>query len=650
MTNIERYVNFPILLLFILLLKVSSFARIVVGRYITMNKQFFSSKIPYIILLGYAAALPYIQLHIFEDLREFTGLFLLVAASLLGLKIALLASSYITLLLLFFNYFNGLGIGVERISVSIAAYFTIAIGIGLVVDNLEKNRNLLEEDIAQRKKVEEKLKESEQYLTDLIDFLPDATYAIDTEGKVISWNKAMEDFTGISGREMIGKDNYEYALPFYNQRREMLANLALKPRNQLYNEHPNIKIDGDNSIYVDHFCPTVGTKGSHVWSKASPIYNTNGEVVGAMESLRDITERKEFEEKLKYHSFHDTLTGLYNRAFFEEELKRLDTERQLPLSIIIGDVNNLKLANDTLGHQEGDQLLTQAAEVLKQSCRKEDIVCRWGGDEFTILLPGTDEEKTQKICNRIEETCSQCSSSPFPLSISLGTATKKSQEENNKDLIKKAEDRMYRNKLVKNKHARGAVVQSMQQLLEEKTQETIEHAIRLTAYALQIGEALELSREEMEELRLLAAMHDIGKIAIPDRIIMKLDSLNQDEWKIMKQHTEIGYKIACSSPQMACIADKILHHHEWWDGSGYPHGLKGEEIPLLSRIIAIVDAFDVMTSGRPYKKILSQDEALAELKKYSGRHFDPDLVVVFLSIAPYKQQIPEEIKYRVSNL
>ena len=348
--------------------------------------------------------------------------------------------------------------------------------------------------------------------------------------------------------------------------------------------------------------------------------------------FENLFERLLAEEEIKYLTFHDKLTGLFNRAYFEEEIKRLDTDRQQPLSIIIGDVNGLKLINDAFGHAQGDRMLIQMAEIFTLCCRKEDIICRWGGDEFAILLPKTSKTVVQEVCNRIRDACAQDQHGPVQLSIALGTGTKEWRYQDSQEILKEAEERMYRNKLMEGKSARHAIISSLEQSLWETDFETEAHAKRLQKYALQMGRELNLSDSQMDELQLLAALHDIGKIAILKSILMKPEKLTKDEWNVMTKHTEIGYRIAQSSTDLAPIAEAILAHHERWDGTGYPHGLKGEEIPLISRIISVVDAFDVMISGRSYKVAVSREEALEELKVCSGTQFDPNLVLVFIQM------------------
>lgn len=492
---------------------------------------------------------------------------------------------------------------------------------------------LVAADITERKAVEKALKESEQRMADIINFLPDATFAVDLEGKVIAWNRAIEEMTSIKAKDIIGKGDYEYALPFYGTRRPMLINLVLgdaveDSRRGFYTVQ---KLE-DNSLIKETFCPGIGECGAYIWSKATPLYDINGNMVGAIESLRDITERKQVEEQLKYLSFHDSLTGLFNRVYFEEELKRLDSERMLPLSIINGDVNGLKLVNDAFGHHEGDLLLSRAAAVFKKIFRKEDVICRWGGDEFAVILPRTDEKTAGKICLRIRQACSKAEEAPIPLSISLGAATREDISRSMRDVLKEAEDRMYRNKLLESKSARNSVIASLQKSLAEKTNETEEHAMRIQDYSLKMGYALDLSIDELDELTLLSALHDIGKIAIPDNIINKPGRLTEEEWETMKRHCEIGYRIVMSIPELAHVSEKILAHHEHWDGKGYPRGFKGKEIPFIARIVAIVDAYDVMTTGRTYRKAMSKEEALKELEKCAGSQFDPYLVEVFTGV------------------
>lgn len=360
----------------------------------------------------------------------------------------------------------------------------------------------------------------------------------------------------------------------------------------------------------------------------SPVLK-DGKVVQIIGSTRDITEQKQAEDRIKYLSFYDDLTGLFNRSFFEDELKRLDIERKYPISVIMCDINGLKFVNDAFGRREGDALLVSTAKIIEESCRSGDIICRWGGDEFAVLLPGCTHEDAEKIIGRIRDFAPYNDRNLIPISLALGTATKDANQ-NIQKVMKEAEDRMNRNKLLETKSSRSSTLASLQKTLQEKTHETEEHELRLQNLALKIGKAIGLSGSEIDELVLLAALHDIGKVAVPDHVLKKPGPLSTEEWVIMRSHSEIGYRIALACPELTLISELILTHHERWDGNGYPKGLKKEEIPLLSRILSIIDAYDAMTNTRPYRKAIAANKAISELKRNAGRQFDPKLVDIFI--------------------
>ncbi|MFW5979332.1 MAG: HD-GYP domain-containing protein [Halanaerobium sp.] len=336
--------------------------------------------------------------------------------------------------------------------------------------------------------------------------------------------------------------------------------------------------------------------------------------------------------KIKELSYYDSLTGLYNRRFLEAELKRLDTKRQLPISIIMADLNGLKIINDSYGHKKGDEMLKKAAQVLKNSLREEDILARQGGDEFIILLPRTDQKASAEIMQRIQEKTEKVTDLELPLSIALGQAVKESPKEDINETIKRADNQMYENKLSESRSSKSNIVQGLINALAAKSSETKEHALRMTKLAFDFGEKLGLTESDQNRLSLLATLHDIGKINISEKLLNKKGKLTDEEWEILKKHTEQGYKIASSSEEFAAVAEEIFSHHENWDGSGYPRSLKGKKIPYLARIISLVDAYDVMTNERPYSKAVSKEEALAEIKRCAGSQFDPELAAEFIEM------------------
>lgn len=395
----------------------------------------------------------------------------------------------------------------------------------------------------------------------------------------------------------------------------------------------------------------------------TPIFNNNGKAMGLISvmnskpltnyklvksllkifAVRTATEleRNKAEARMNYLSQHDQLTGLYNRSVFEHHMVRFDHEQYHPVGIIVCDVDGLKLVNDTMGHDKGDALLVAAAEVINKSFRENDIIARIGGDEFAVLLPNTHEKQVERACQRIRDAFARYNAEnpQLNLSISVGFAVSQGSITLT-DLFKKADNNMYREKLHRKQSTRSAIVQTLMKALEARDFITEGHADRLQDLVVRIAAAIGLPDRSIADLRLLAQFHDIGKVGIPDRILFKPGSLTTEEAIEMRRHCEIGHRIALSAPDLVPVADWILKHHEWWNGKGYPLGLEGEEIPMECRILAIADAYDAMTSDRPYRKALSHDQAVAELRRCSKTQFDPLLVHSFIQIIERDSNIP----------
>jgi diguanylate cyclase (GGDEF)-like protein/PAS domain S-box-containing protein len=744
-------------------------------------------------------------------------------------------------------------------------------------------------DITERKQAEEALRLNRRQLTDIIEFLPDATLAIDKEGRVIIWNKAIEKMTGIPAAEMIGKCDYAYTVPFYGEARQQLMDLVFQDDEEIATRYPNVTREGDTLI-AEVFCPVLyNNKGAWVFAKVSPLHDQSGNIIGAIESIRDITEQKlaeavlkskttfleaqtnssfdgilvvnqhhtriltnqrifemfnvpqhirddeddtlllkhvvsltknpeqflkkviylydhlnetscdeieflngmvldrhsapvmdkegkyygriwtfhditdrkrletalekeknllvttlisvgdgvistdnkgnivllnrvavfltgwtqeaakgksieevfnivneftrekseniveqvmkngkileianhttlipknglekpieysaapivqetgeivgivlvfrDFSEKkqkqdeILYLSYHDVLTGLHNRRFYEEEIKRLDTEKNLPISIIIADVNGLKLVNDAFGHDKGDELLKKAAASIQSACRTDDIVARWGGDEFVILLPKTNPEEVKDIIKRIKKLYSNQQVNALSVSISFGWETKRKTDEDIQKVLKSAEDYMYRHKILENEGKRGNTISTIINTLHEKNPREEQHSKRVSEICQSIGIAMGFSEIKISKLRVVGLLHDIGKIAIEEGILNKPGRLAEQELYEIRRHPGIGYRILSSSVEMLELAEGVLAHHEKWDGTGYPKGLKGEAIPTVARIIALADSYDAMTSERAYRKALSEEVVLAEIRNNAGTQFDPEIARVFV--------------------
>ena len=352
------------------------------------------------------------------------------------------------------------------------------------------------------------------------------------------------------------------------------------------------------------------------------------------EAKREIAERIEAEGLLQFRSFHDSLTGLYNRTYFEEEMRRYDMRRSGAVTVFVFDVDGLKLINDTLGHDRGDMLLIKVAQLLQACFRESDIVARIGGDEFAALIADADEPEAKLIYARIYQEIDRWNNTRDQevLSLSVGFSSSSQTEIKMRELYKRADDNMYREKLHRRQSNRSAIVDTVVKLLEARDFITEGHADRMQDLVVKLGLALNFSEARLADMRLFAKFHDVGKVGIPDRILMKEGPLDLEEKTEMQRHCEIGFRIAQSAPDLLPIADWVLKHQEWWNGQGYPLGISGEEIPVECRILSIVDAYDAMTSDRPYRKAMSKEQAIGELRRCAGSQFEPELVEKFIEL------------------
>lgn len=349
--------------------------------------------------------------------------------------------------------------------------------------------------------------------------------------------------------------------------------------------------------------------------------------------LTDITDQMETEKKIRLLSYSDKLTALYNRAFIEDQFTQMEQIDISPLSIIMADMNGLKLVNDVFGHWEGDMLLQAMAKVLKKVCRNTDMIARWGGDEFVVLLPNTEEAAGRKICERILAACAEVDDCAIPLSVALGMASiPKGRAADLADLFKMAESRMYSDKLDKRREIQKNILKNLEGKLVYQCFEDAGHRVRVSrlavSFAIYLGH--DADGKEVKTIKKLVKMHDLGKVAIPSEILGNRSMLTLSEWDILKSHSEIGYRMARSIGEQE-IADIILALRERWDGRGYPFGLKGKQIPYLARLFAIVDTYDVITHDRLYKDALNEEMAAKEIEAGKHTQFDPELADAFLA-------------------
>jgi len=460
-------------------------------------------------------------------------------------------------------------------------------------------------------RLEERLHESEKRFEAMVRALPDVVLIINDQGLFLDCEMGKNDWLLYAPDDFIGKNLKDIMPEHIAETSIQKIKIAIELSTaQLY----EYELDLPNGM-------------SYYEARFSRLSDTS-----VITILRDVTELKKRQNDIEYMSYHDHLTDLYNRRFFEAELERLDTERNYPLTLAVIDINGLKMVNDAFGHTEGDHLIRTIADIIKIECRADDIIARTGGDEFVIILPRTSEDNAKKIMNRIDDTIDEKEIKSYCLSIAIGYETKSTKSQVIQDVILKAEEKMYHNKISGSQLMRYNTIEAIINQLNQNISCEATHSEQCRKYGILLGNALGLDTEALKELEQLAYVHDIGKIAIQHEMLNKKGPLFPDEYEEVKRHSEIGYQILKATDNYASIAECVLYHHEFWDGNGYPKGLKGDEIPRLSRILSIVEAYDAMTSKRPYREPMAHKEAIQELRDCSGKQFDPNYVTTFIQV------------------
>lgn len=462
------------------------------------------------------------------------------------------------------------------------------------------------------------IKQSEERFRLLFDKAPLGYQSLNAEGYFIDVNQKWLDLLGYERDEVIGQWFGDFLPDEYKDLfRERFP--VFKKQGYIQTEFKVLHKDGIQ-IFIE-FDGKVGHDADGAFKQTHCI-------------LKDITEQRKAEEALVYASTHDYLTDLFTHRYFEEIKETIDINNSSPVSIINMDINGVRLINDAFGHSEGDRMIIETAKIIQSCCGESEILARTGGDDFSILT-FSDESEVLKLVDTIKGKFNEYNQSvsevALKIYLSIGIGTKHYGEPIEK-AQKDAERNLNRNKMLDGRSHHSAIISSIVATMHAGSHETSDHALRLSRLSQKVGKQINLSQNSLDELHLLSMLHDIGKIGIDDAILNKPGKLTSLEWEEMKKHPEIGYSIAMSTNELMPIAKYILSHHEWWDGSGYPEGLYGEDIPLLSRILAIVDAYDAMTHDRVYRAALTKEQAMAEIKKHAGTQFDPQLSDIFLGV------------------
>jgi len=461
-------------------------------------------------------------------------------------------------------------------------------------------------------KKQQELRLEEQRIRSIIDSTTDIIFEIDSNKRYVRMFGRGIDLLHIDPSQYLGKT----ALEVYG------------PIAKINDEHHNEVLRGREVQY--QWQRRFDNRIFHLDTRIAPIRDETGLVIGGAGIVRDITEAMFRQEEIKRLSNHDFLTDLHNRRYFTKRLIEADEDGDYPIGLIMLDVNGLKLINDVFGHQSGDKALICFSNILREVFTPRHVVARIGGDEFAVFLSRTSIEEMDEKIHLLKEKVAMTKIESIDLSIGIGHHLKTDRSIGLDEVMRLAENNMYKSKIVEGRSMRNSAIRSILETLTEKYTEERIHSERVGSISKKIGEAMAMRSDEIRLLEVAGTLHDIGKIATPDAILTKPSRLTPEEYDIIKNHTETGYQILKAADEYTNLAEYALTHHEHWNGNGYPMKLKGEEIPLFSRIIGIADAYEAMTSNRPYRKAMSMESAIDELKRYAGTQFDPRIVDIFI--------------------
>jgi len=500
------------------------------------------------------------------------------------------------------------------------SFNSVANQMSYLIENLEE---AVEERTNDLNSAYATITESNQKLELILDSAKEAIVGIDEKGIITFLNRSSLEMLGYENSdELVGADMHSKIHYLHNDGSYFdVADCRIFKSIQ---QGAGITVDDEVFWRKDGSCFDVE------YSSYPQI--EDGKVMGAVVTFTDITERKIIEKEINYLTYHDNLTGLYNRTGFEKRKNAVDTEASLPLGVIFGDLNGLKMTNDIFGHEAGDRLLKKAAEVLTKSCRTSDIIARVGGDEFIILLPNTEEMYVQKVLKRIMDSFNDTKIDAIKCSMALGYDLKNTKYQSLEEITANAENKMYKNKTENHSLVNREILNGLIDTLHKNNPEEKRHSINTKTIAAEIAKALKVSESDITKLEKAAYLHDIGKIALKDSDISKIDSMDE-EGDAVKQHSTVGFRILTMFEDTMDLADYVYNHHEQWNGNGYPRGIKNDKIPLFSRIISVAEVFERVCFKGDRSLEEARIEAINVIRNESGKRFDPEIVEVFIEIA-----------------
>ena len=461
------------------------------------------------------------------------------------------------------------------------------------------------------------LKRESDFIQKSFNNLRDAICIFDNKGIIIKINKAFTNLTGVIKEKAVGSSIFKV--------------LQLKNHSKIVDylkvyEKDIIDKENSNNMYVKY----EKNDGSIVILKKYFSNITEKYDLFHMLMLEDITQEINQFEEMKFIGLHDSLTGLYNRNYYIEYIKTLRTKSNYPISVIVGDINGLKLMNDIFSHSYGDRIIIDIANILKQHCIDGEVL-RVGGDEFYIFLNGTDEHKANEYIKNVNYSCSLAFKKYNFVGISLGANTIYDKTEHFDTTIRKAEASMYYNKSISHSNIKNHSLEKFKEMYKKKVKGGKEHIQRLSKISKDFAKYLNLRKSETLDLIKAIEIHDIGKVAIDESIINTKQQYTDEQIDIIQTHCYVGFKIASLSYETAHLSRIILSHHENWNGSGYPQGLIGDQLPYLVRILTLLDFYDIYKYGNNNKEACNSiDEIKEKLINNRAKYFDPELVDKFI--------------------
>ncbi|MCT4686465.1 sensor domain-containing diguanylate cyclase/phosphohydrolase [Vallitalea sp.] len=447
----------------------------------------------------------------------------------------------------------------------------------------------------------------------LVNNTPDILIRINKKGDITYFNCGLTKEIDIDPHKLINHNIFEvFPIDTAKQLKTTLVKV-------LHTKNPssfktNILINKKNYYFIIRIYPDIN---NHVMCLA-----------------RDISEKISIKNKLEYLNVYDPLTGLFNRAYFENKLEYYNDPAFLPMGLVICDLNSLKLVNDTLGHSFGDTIIKESANIIQSPLSSYEEACRIGGDEFAIFFPNCSKSLLEKYKTTLLEGLERynLSNPKLPLSFSIGYSLRETIDTDMETIFIAADNNMYHEKLLQGIKNRNNIVQGLIKSLSSKEYKNEDTKQFLLDNVVKLAKAVNYPEHNLDHLKLFVNFHDLGQVSIPNKILYKTEPLTTEELNIIKRHSEVGYKISLSIPNLFHIADLILKHHEWWNGEGYPLNIKGNNIPLECRIFSIVESYTAMITNNPYKDTISREAAVDELKRCAGKQFDPFIVDKFIEI------------------